>query len=258
MDFVREFRDRQIFITGAASGIGLAAARLLAQAGVGRLFLSDIAADTLSANTADLGVPTELLPGDVSSESWWTETAPRLAAVDAFILNAGVSRTKPLDAISYADWRRVVAINLDGVFLGLQTAMRALKARGQGGSIVVTGSTAAVRTDPGMSAYGVSKAAVHHLVRIAAREGTQSRIRVNAVAPGGVATPIWRSVKSFNALATKLGSEQAAFDELGKSGTPLGKYTSAEEIAGQLLFLLSDACSTVTGTIFVNDGGFTL
>lgn len=247
-----------MLVTGAASGIGLSAARQLVAAGARRLILADVDGEVLAAEAAGLDAEIVLLPGDVSDEAMWDAAAPHLTDLDSAVLNAGISANRSIEKFDYAAWRRVVSVNLDGTFLGLRAVMRAMKARGDGGSIVVTGSSAGVKTDYGQSAYGVSKAAVHHLVRVAAREGTAARIRVNAVAPGGVATPIWRKVPSFTKLVEDLGSEEAAFAELGKTGTPLGKFTSPDEIAGQILFLLSDACSTVTGEIFLNDGGFTL
>jgi NAD(P)-dependent dehydrogenase (short-subunit alcohol dehydrogenase family) len=136
--------------------------------------------------------------------------------------------------------------------------MKAMRVSAKPGSIVVIGSSAGLKTEIGLAAYGTSKAAAHHLVRIAAKEGTDAGIRVNAIAPGGVTTPTWRDVPSFQKLVQTLGSEHAAFDEMARAGTPLGKYTTADEIAGQILFLLSNACSTVTGEIFLNDGGYTL
>lgn len=251
-------QGRAALVTGAASGIGLAAARQLAENGATKLVLCDIDGETLEANTADFSVPVVRMVGDVASANYWGEVAQHCADVDLYVLNAGAAKPKPIERFDYEDWRRMIGINLDGVWLGIQTGFRAMLAKGGGGAISVTGSSAGMRTDIGMTGYGVAKAGVHHLVRIAAKEGTQHRIRVNAVAPGGVATPIWRKSGTFNKLVAELGSEEAAFEKLGREGTPLGKYTSPDEIAGQLLFLLSDSCSTVTGEIFLNDGGFTL
>lgn len=245
-------------VTGAASGVGRAAALQLAQAGVSRIVAVDLNADGLAALAAELSVPTVTVAGDVSSEAHWDEVQPHLDGLGLAALNAGVAKVKAIDKFDFAEWRKVAAVNYDGVFLGLRASLRAMKPAGVGGSIVVTGSAAAIRTDFGMSAYGSAKAATHHMVRVAAKENLKDRIRVNAVAPGGVATPIWRNSPSFVKLAEELGSEEAAFEHLGKTGTPLGKYTSPEEIAGQILYLMSDLASTITGTVLLNDGGFTL
>lgn len=258
MDFRPSFAGKTALVTGAAQGIGLAAARILAQGGVAKLVLMDLNGDTLAADTADLPGEVIRLSGDVADPGLWAEAESHLADATLFALNAGMATVRPIERFDYSDWRTCVGVNLDGAWLGIQAAFRAMKAKGQGGAITVTGSSAGIKTDAGMSAYGVAKAATHHLVRIAAREGTADRIRVNAVAPGGVATPIWRNYRSFHKRVAELGSEAAVFEEMGREGTPIGKFTSPEEIAGQICFLLSDHCSTVTGEIFLNDGGFTL
>jgi NAD(P)-dependent dehydrogenase (short-subunit alcohol dehydrogenase family) len=149
-----------------------------------------------------------------------------------------------------------MSVNLDGAFLTLQAAMRAMK--GNGGSIVLTASAAGLKAEPGIAAYGASKAAVIHLARIAAKEGASSNIRVNAIAPGGVETPIWSNVPFFQNLVETMGSEEAAFRAVGSQATPMGRFAKPEEIASQIAFLLSDKSSFVTGTCLVADGGYSL
>ncbi|MET0657438.1 MAG: SDR family oxidoreductase [Steroidobacteraceae bacterium] len=257
----QSFVGRSALITGGASGIGKAVAQQLASYGIAKLILLDRSADGLAQTARELTAPSRsvvTIVGDVSGEPTWTEVDAHLAGLDFAVLNAGVSTAHPIVRLEFNEWRRVMGVNLDGVFLGLRSSMKAMRANEKRGAIVVTGSSAGIKTGIGLAAYGTSKAAAHHLVRIAAKEGTDAGIRVNAIAPGGVATPMWCDVPSFQTLVQKVGSEQAAFDEMARAGTPLGKYTSADEIAGQILFLLSDACSTVTGEIFLNDGGFTL
>src|SRR3546814_12917202 len=120
--------------------------------------------------------------------------------------------------MDFADWRRVMSVNLDGAFLTLRTAMRAMKS--SGGAIVLTASVAGVKAEPGIAAYGASKAAVIQLARIAAKEGAPDGIRVNAIAPGGVETPIWSSMPFFADMVMDMGSEAAAFEAMGKIATP--------------------------------------
>ncbi len=135
--------------------------------------------------------------------------------------------------------------------------MRAMRDRG--GSIVLTASAAGLKAEPGIAAYGASKAGVIQLARIAAKEGAPLGIRVNAIAPGGVETAIWRGVPFFGQLVESLGSEEAAFKAMGNAGnTPANRFAKPEEIAGQIAFLLSDACAFVTGTCFVADGGYSI
>jgi NAD(P)-dependent dehydrogenase (short-subunit alcohol dehydrogenase family) len=112
--------------------------------------------------------------------------------------------------------------------------------------------------EPGIAAYGASKAAVIHLARIAAREGAPLKIRVNAIAPGGVETPIWSTMPFFSDMAENLGSEAAAFQQIGAIATPLARFAKPEEIAEQIAFLLSDKAAFMTGACLVSDGGYTL
>lgn len=158
--------------------------------------------------------------------------------------------------MSFEEWRRVMAINLDGVFLTLQASMRAIRSTG-GGAIVLTASAAGVKAEPGIAAYGASKAAVIHLARIAAKEGAAAGIRVNAIAPGGVETPIWHAVPGFEEMAAAQG-EAAAFKSMAEMATPMGRFARPEEMAEQIAFLLSDKAGFTTGACLVSDGGYSL
>ena len=157
--------------------------------------------------------------------------------------------------MTYAEWRRILSVNLDGAFLTIQAAMRAIGKRG--GAIVAIASATGIKAEPGTAAYGASKAALIHLVRVAAKEGAGRGIRVNAIAPAGVETPVWDTVPMFAERAAEIGRD-AAFAEMAKMATPLGRYAKPEEIAGQIGFLLSDAAALITGETLVSDGGYTL
>ncbi len=245
------FEARNILITGAASGIGLAVARLLAAEGAGRLILVDRDAAALGA--LDLGVETQRVVGDVADEQLWDDVD--LSGLDHAVVNAGIAGAGPIATLDFAEWRRILSVNLDGAFLTLRAGMRAMA--GRGGSIALTASAAGIKAEPGVAAYGCSKAALIHLAKVAAKEGAGDGIRVNAIAPAGVETPVWDAVPMFAERVAEIGRD-AAFAELAAMATPLGRYAKAEEVAAQIAFLLSDQGALITGTTLLADGGYTL
>ena len=248
------FAGRTALVTGAASGIGAATARLLAKRGVARLVLVDLDAHLL----ADIDPPCEVtrVAGDVSDESVWDNLEPHLKNLDLAVLNAGVASGSPIAETGFAEWRRVLGTNLDGMFLSLRTALRAIN---DGGAIVLTASISGVKAEPGTAAYGASKAGVMQLARVAAKEAAARGVRVNAIAPGGVDTPIWDQSPFFTDLIKEHGGDRdAALAAMARMATPLGKYASAQEIAGQIAFLLSDDAASMTGATVTVDGGYSL
>ena len=246
------FANRHILVTGAASGIGLATAQHLAAEGARRLVLIDRDAAALAA--IDLPCTLDLLPGDVADEAFWDTSAPYLAGIDGAVVNAGVAGAGVIADLDFAEWRRILSVNLDGAFLTLRAALRAMA---DGGAIVATASAAGIKAEAGVAAYGASKAALIHLVKVAAKEAAARRIRVNAIAPAGVETPVWDAIPMFANRVAAIGRD-AAFAEMAAMATPLGRYAKAEEIAAQIGFLLSDAAALVTGSCLLSDGGYTL
>lgn len=251
---MQDFTGSNILITGAASGIGAAAATLLAGRGAKKLILADRDEDRLADFAFSLPCERQFLIGDVADERLWADAD--LTGLSHALINAGIGEGKPILESSFADWRRVMSANLDGAFLALQAAMRAMK--DNGGAIVLTASVAGLKAEPGIAAYGASKAAVIHLARIAAKEGAPSRIRVNCVAPGGVETPIWTNLPFFQELVANTGSEEAAYKAMAAMATPLARYAKPDEVAEHIAFLLSDAAAFTTGSCLVTDGGYSL
>ena len=244
------FTGKTALVTGAASGIGLAVAERLAAEGAARLVLVDVDAQGLAR--VDLPCAVDRLAGSVADEAFWDGLA--LPMLDVAVVNAGVAGAGTIVDLSFAEWRRIMAVNLDGAFLTLRAALRHLR---EGGAIVATASAAGVKAEAGVAAYGASKAALIHLVKVAAKEAAPRRVRVNAIAPAGVETPVWDAVPMLADRVAAIGRE-AAFAELAAMATPLGRYAKAEEIAGQVAFLLSDDAALVTGTTLVSDGGYIL
>lgn len=236
-----DFTGRTALVTGAASGIGAATAALLKERG----------ARVIGVDREAGGHVTDV--GDVTDEALWDRLD--LAGLDLALVNAGIGAGAPIVELAFAEWRRILSVNLDGAFLTLRAAMQAMA--GRPGAIVLTASAAGIKAEPGIAAYGASKAAAIHLARIAAKEGAAQGLRVNAIAPGGVETPIWRQMPQLAAMMEQQG-EAAVLRAMAKASTPLGRYAKAEEIAGQIAFLLSDAAATITGAVLTSDGGYTL
>jgi len=256
MTILQDFAGRSALITGAASGIGAASARALAARGAARLFLVDIDGAGLDALDLPQGSECEVhrITGSVADEALWQDLDPRLTGLDHALVNAGIGSGGPIASISLAEWRRVMAVNLDGAFLTLASSLRAMA--GKQGSVVVVASVTGIKPVPGIGPYGVSKAAVAHMARIAAAENARNSIRINAIAPGGVDTAIWESGDDFAASVAAIGRE-ATIRAMAKT-TPSGRFATSEEMADSILYLLSDAASNITGHVMVSDGGFTL
>lgn len=246
-------------ITGAASGIGEATVRRLAKDAAG-LVLCDLDAARLEPLVRELGAERVLTAGfDVADEAGWDRlervARDRFGRLDWVVANAGVAGGGPIAELPFKEWRRILSANLDGVFLTLRAGLRLME--GGPGAMVVVASAAAVKAEPNVSAYGASKAGAVQLMKVAAKEGAPRRVRVNAILPGGVETPIWNAVPGFSD-AVKAQGESAAFAALAGPGTPLGRFARPAETAEMIAFLLSDAAATITGTALLADGGYTL
>lgn len=252
MTAIQDFAGRSALVTGAASGIGAACAKALAARGATTLFLVDV--DSAGLDALDLPGDVHRIVGSVADEALWQALEPSLTGLDHAIVNAGIGSGGPIASVSLAEWRKVMAVNLDGAFMTLASSLRAMQAKG--GSAVVVASTTGLKPIAGIGPYGVAKAAVAHMARIAALENAKNKIRVNAIAPGGVDTAIWESGEDFQRSVAAIGRE-ATLKAMAKT-TPLGRFASSEEMADSILYLLSDAASNITGHVMVSDGGFTL
>jgi NAD(P)-dependent dehydrogenase (short-subunit alcohol dehydrogenase family) len=242
-------------VTGAASGLGAAAARRLAAEGAS-VMLTDLAPDagrTLADQIADAGGSAEFSPHDVTSEEDWARvvaaTVERFGRLTVLVNNAGVVEVQELMTHDYAAWRRVLSVNLDGVFLGLRHAGPAIAAAG-GGSVINISSIMGKVAFPGAAAYCASKGGVALLTKAAALEWAPLGIRVNSIHPGFVDTPM------VAAALPLLGNVNEVRDLL-VSRHPLGRLGAPSEIGDAVLFLGSAESSFMTGSELVVDGGYT-
>jgi NAD(P)-dependent dehydrogenase (short-subunit alcohol dehydrogenase family) len=242
------FQGKSVLITGAASGIGLATAQLLAREGAARIVSVDLRKPSWEPQHCEL----IHLEGSVADEHFWASAD--VGAIDHAVINAGIAGGCAIAELEFAEWRRILAVNLDGAFLSLRAALRNIR---DGGSVVNVASAAGLKAEPGVAAYAASKAALIQLTKVAAKEASSRKVRVNAIAPGGVETAIWEEVPMFADRMREIGRD-AAFAELAAIATPLGRYAKPEEIAEQIAFLLSDQAANITGAVLVTDGGYTL
>jgi NAD(P)-dependent dehydrogenase (short-subunit alcohol dehydrogenase family) len=252
---------RVALVTGAASGIGEATARLLAARGAvtycANLNIDEVESVAPTGPGAAPAIPVQL---DVREEADWdravSEVLEAQGRLDILVHAAGIAAASPLAETTLAEWRRVLSTNLDGTFLAIRHGVRAMSE--SGGAIVVLGSASGIRASAGAAAYSTSKAAVSMLVRSAAKECRENGIpvRINVVSPGGVKTPLWRTMSFFRDLVELHGSEDGAFAAMEAHGGD--RFAAPDEIAQSVLFLASDAASHITGVELPVDGGYVL
>ncbi len=202
---------------------------------------------------------------DVTSEPQWDEVVAAVVArwggLDIAVLAAGISHGSPVTDTDLADWRRVMAVNLDGCFLGLRATARIMKGRAtteREGRIVLISSASGRKSTPGAAAYAASKAGVSMLARSAALELAEHHIRVNAVLPGGVRTAMWEAMPFFQDLVRSQGSLEGAWQamEAQSPGPGQKRFALPEEIAEGVRYLVSEAGRFATGVELVLDGGY--
>ena len=241
-------------ITGAAGGIGLATARLFNEAGA-RIVLADIDTDTLAVNTANLDKDqSATINMDVTNqqqvEAAVAFTQDKFGSLDIAVLNAGVAGANmPLEEYPVELFDEVMAVNMRGVWLGMRAVIPLMKAQRKG-SIIITSSIQGLAALPGTTAYTTSKHALVGMMKGAALELAEHGIRVNAVHPGYVETPM---MDAIHKAVVPEAPEQ--FQTAIADSVPMKRYATADEIARLILFLGSDDSSYPTGSSFLADGG---
>ncbi|KTE39310.1 MULTISPECIES: SDR family NAD(P)-dependent oxidoreductase [unclassified Sphingopyxis] len=243
-----------VIVTGAAGGIGHDAARVLARAGA-RLILTDVAAEGGEAAAEAVrgeGGDALFVAADLASEadveSLVARTVAHYGRLDGAFNNAGVEqKNKPVDELSLAEWNRAIAIDLTAVFLCIKYQVRAMLASG-GGAIVNTASSLGQVAIPGASEYIAAKHGVVGLTRAAGADYAARGVRVNAVLPGIIETP----------MISRLSTDpdfSAMFDRL-RARHPIGRFGQPSEVGAAVAWLLSDAASFVNGAAIAVDGGY--
>jgi 3-oxoacyl-[acyl-carrier protein] reductase len=241
-----DLRDRVVLVTGGTRGIGRAIVDRLLADGARVAFTYRASREIAEAMTP--GDRLRAYEADVGSFARAREVVLDVlqawGRLDAVVNNAGIARDNPLLLMTEEAWDEVITTNLKGVFNYSRAAVFSMM-KAKSGAIINIASVAGLRATPAQTAYGASKAAIIHFTRTLARELGSSQIRVNCIAPGFVST-------EMTAEADRKFGEQV------RDMIPIGRYGRAEEVAGAVHFLLSDAGSYVTGHTLVIDGGLSL
>jgi NAD(P)-dependent dehydrogenase (short-subunit alcohol dehydrogenase family) len=241
-------------ITGGASGLGAESARLLASEGAA-VMLTDLAeaGHAVAEEIRSAGGKAHFMVQDVADEARWqavvAETKSRFGRLDVLVNNAGIGAFAELMNMSLEEWRRMIAINLDGVFLGMRHS-GPLMAEGGGGSIINLSSILGKVGSPGATHYCASKGGVLMLTKAAALEWAPFKIRVNSIHPGYIETPMVANALHAIPNGNEMRDDIISRHALGRLGVP-------REIAEGVLFLASEASSFMTGAELVIDGGYT-
>ena len=254
--FLEKFRldGKNALVTGGGRGIGLACSRALAEAGAAVVIaeIDPAVGDAGKAELEDHGLAVDVALMDVTRSEQVDGVAAQLAkergGIDILVNNAGIARSDtPAEETTDEHWLNVIDVNLNGVFWCCRAFGKTMLEKG-GGAIVNIGSMSGyiVNKPQPQAFYNASKAGVHHLTKSLAAEWAPRGVRVNAVAPTYIETPL-----------TKFGMEDPRLYPVWMENTPMGRVGQPAEIASVVLFLASDAASLMTGSIVVADGGYT-
>jgi NAD(P)-dependent dehydrogenase (short-subunit alcohol dehydrogenase family) len=245
----RRLENKVALITGGTTGIGLATAKRFAEEGA-RVIVTGRNPDTLEVARRELNGSVEVVKSDAGDERQVAELFESIARsgrrLDVLFLNAGIARFAPLADASVSDFDAMWDVNVRGPWLALKHALPVLA---EGAAVIVNTSVANQKGLPGTAAYSATKAALRAIVRTAAGELAGRNVRVNAISPGPIETPIFGKT----GLA---GSELDAFRHDVASHIPLGRFGASGEVASAVAFLASADASFITGTELAVDGGF--
>jgi 3-hydroxybutyrate dehydrogenase len=248
-------------VTGAASGIGRRIAEVYAAHGAAVVIADlDLAgAEAVAAAIRDAGGNALGLAMDVTDETAVDSGVERVArtfgAVDILVSNAGIQTVAPVDQFSYADWKKLMAIHVDGAFLTTRACLRHMYAQGRGGAIIYMGSVHSKLASPLKAPYVTAKHGLLGLARVVAREGAGRGVRANVICPGFVRTPLVE--KQIPEQAREFGiSEQAVVKDIMLKDTVDGEFTTLEDVAACALFFAGFETNALTGQSIVVSHGW--
>jgi 3-hydroxybutyrate dehydrogenase len=255
-----KLQNKTALITGAAGGIGKEIARVFAREGA-NVAIADVnveAANRTAQEITSTGGRAVAIQMDVTDEvqvdAGVAATLDAFGAIDALISNAGIQIVNPLHDFTFADWRKIIAVHLDGAFLTTKACLPHMYASGRGGSIIYMGSAHAKTASVMKGPYVAAKHALVGLARTVAKEGASHGVRANVICPGFVRTPLVE--KQIPEQAQALGiSEEEVVQRLMLANTVDGEFTTVEEVAETALFFVSFPTLALTGqSLLVSHG----
>lgn len=242
------FNGKVVLVTGGNSGMGFTTAKRIVQEG-GRVIITGRDEKTLKQAQLELGANAEAIRADVSNlkeiDSLMSTIKTKYGHLDGLFANAGIANFQPIEAVTEADFDQLFNTNVKGVYFTLQKAAPLMA---KGGAIVVNASVVASRGGDGVSVYAATKAAVRSMARTFSSSLLPRGVRVNAVSPGPIETPIWGR---GGLPAGAVEGTKKAFAE----ANPMGRYGTTDEISAAVTFLLSSESSYIVGTELTVDGG---
>jgi 3-hydroxybutyrate dehydrogenase len=254
-------KDKVAIVTGAASGIGREIAHAYAREGA-KVAVADLKLDAAQAVVAELqaaGATALAVAMDVASEAQVdagvADVIARLGGVDVLVSNAGIQIIAPVDELTYEQWKRMLAIHLDGAFLTTRACLRHMYKSGKGGSIVYMGSVHSKEASPLKAPYVTAKHGLLGLCRAVAKEGAKHKVRANVICPGFVRTPLVD--KQIPEQAKELGiSEAEVIKNVMLKNTVDGEFTTMADVAQAAVFFASFESNALTGQSLIISHGW--
>ncbi|QXQ06614.1 3-hydroxybutyrate dehydrogenase [Sphingosinicellaceae bacterium] len=255
-------KDKVAVVTGAASGIGKDIAKVFLDAGA-KVAIADLNIDAANATALEFDPSGERAMGvamDVTQEdqvdSGIDAVAAKFGGIDILVSNAGIQIVGPLETYKFADWKKLLAIHLDGAFLTTRAALRHMYAQGRGGSVIYMGSVHSKEASVLKAPYVTAKHGLVGLSKVVAKEGAAHNVRANVICPGFVRTPLVE--KQIPEQAKELGiSEADVVKNVMLKETVDGEFTTVDDVAQTALFLAAFPSNALTGqSIVVSHGWF--